>query len=114
MASFARRALNSSYYARPVTRTPLVGPLLRMRSLWSGLWKSKPAPKLPEQPRSLPASGFQTVDAAQRVEEEELPGYKADRFYPVHLGEVFQGRYQVLGKLGFGSSSTVWLARDLK
>ncbi|EFE35053.1 uncharacterized protein ARB_06009 [Trichophyton benhamiae CBS 112371] len=85
-----------------------------MRSLWSGLWKSKPAPKLPEQPRSLPASGFQTVDAAQLVEEEELPDYKADRFYPVHLGEVFQGRYQVLGKLGFGSSSTVWLARDLK
>lgn len=37
----------------------------------------------------------------------------ADRFYPVHLGEVFQDRYQTVAKLGFGSSSTIWLARDL-
>ncbi|EZG08045.1 CMGC/SRPK protein kinase [Trichophyton rubrum CBS 735.88] len=102
------------YYVRPVTRTPLVFPSIRVRSLWTGLWKSKPAPKPPEQPRSRPASGFQTVDAAQLVEEEELPDYKADRFYPVRLGLVFRGRHQVLGKLGFGSSSTVWLARDLK
>ncbi|EFR05538.1 serine/threonine protein kinase [Nannizzia gypsea CBS 118893] len=84
------------------------------RSLWTSLWKPKPVPKLPEEPRSLPSSGFQMVDADQLVEEEELPGYKADRFYPVHLGDIFEERYQVLGKLGFGSSSTVWLARDLK
>ena len=35
-------------------------------------------------------------------------------FYPVCIGEVFEDRYQVLGKLGFGSNSTVWFCRDLK
>ncbi|OGM47747.1 putative protein kinase [Aspergillus bombycis] len=44
--------------------------------------------------------------------EEELSDYKEDRFYPVRLGEAFQGRYQVIAKFGFGSSSTSWLARD--
>lgn len=62
----------------------------------------------------LPTGGFKTVEAGQPVEEEELPDYRADRFYPVQLGEVFQERYQAIAKLGFGSSSTTWLARDLR
>ncbi|GCB17533.1 abhydrolase domain-containing protein C22H12.03 [Aspergillus awamori] len=49
----------------------------------------------------------------EKVEEEELPDYEARRFYPVRLGEIFQNRYQVGAKLGFGSSSTTWLSRDL-
>ncbi|KAL5336930.1 kinase-like protein [Aspergillus crustosus] len=68
----------------------------------------------PETPRSFPTSGFTTIDKETAVEEEELPDYKAGRFYPVHLGQVFENRYQVVTKLGFGSSSTTWLARDLK
>ena len=48
------------------------------------------------------------------IEEEEVPDYRADRLYPVRLGEVFEDRYQVLAKLGFGSSSTTWLAQDLR
>ncbi|KAI9806285.1 MAG: hypothetical protein M1825_006400 [Sarcosagium campestre] len=35
-------------------------------------------------------------------------------FYPVRIGEVFQSRYQVLGKLGYGSRSTAWLCCDLR
>ncbi|KAM5433184.1 hypothetical protein MferCBS31731_007181 [Microsporum ferrugineum] len=71
-------------------------------------------PNLPEERRSLPTSGFQIIEADLLVEEEELPDYKADRFYPVRLGDVFEDRYQVIAKLGFGSSSTIWLARDLR
>jgi hypothetical protein len=67
-----------------------------------------------EEPRSLPTSGFTTLAANRLVEEEELPDYRAGRFYPVRLGVVFQTRYQVVAKLGFGSSSTTWLARDLR
>ncbi|KAH8435043.1 uncharacterized protein LDX57_012672 [Aspergillus melleus] len=67
-----------------------------------------------EKPRALPTSGYTTVDADTLVEEEELPDYQADRFYPVQLGELFQDRYQFVAKLGFGSSSTTWLARDLR
>ncbi|KAF2189938.1 kinase-like protein [Zopfia rhizophila CBS 207.26] len=50
----------------------------------------------------------------QLLEEESFSWYNSGRFYPVHLGEVFESRYQVLGKLGYGSVSTVWLCRDLK
>jgi hypothetical protein len=48
------------------------------------------------------------------IEEETIPDYKADRFYPVRLGEVFESRYQVVAKLGYGTASTVWLCRDLE
>ncbi|KAJ4183352.1 hypothetical protein NW755_009843 [Fusarium falciforme] len=43
-----------------------------------------------------------------------MPEYNPDHFYPVHLGEVFNGRFQTVVKLGYGSSSTIWLARDLE
>lgn len=120
MSFLTRRVFILSHHARSNITSMSAYSRITMRSLWTGLLKSlstkllKPAPKLPEEPRSLPTSGFHTVDPDRLVEEEELPDYKADRFYPVHLGEIFEERYQVLGKLGFGSSSTVWLARDLK
>ncbi|KAK2790266.1 hypothetical protein FQN53_000032 [Emmonsiellopsis sp. PD_33] len=71
-------------------------------------------PNTTEEPQEFPTSGFESIEADRLVEEEELPDYKADRFYPVRLGEVFNGRYQTIAKLGFGSSSTIWLARDLR
>ncbi|EED18497.1 protein kinase, putative [Talaromyces stipitatus ATCC 10500] len=46
-------------------------------------------------------SEFKTINADHLVEEEELPDYRADRFSPARLGDVFQNRYQVLAKLGF-------------
>lgn len=88
-----------------------------MASTWSKLAGSfgrlRHRQKPPEEPRSFPTSGFSLIDQSQKVEEEEMPDYVADRFYPVRLGEVFHGRYQAVTKLGFGSSSTIWLARDL-
>ena len=47
------------------------------------------------------------------IEEETVRGYKAENYYPVKTGEVFQDRYSVIGKLGYGSTSTVWLCHDL-
>lgn len=46
------------------------------------------------------------------VEEETIPGYDSKRFYPVNPGQVLRGQYKVLTKLGWGSTSTVWLAED--
>jgi len=48
------------------------------------------------------------------MEEELFPDYMPSRYYPVRIGEVLRDRYQIVGKLGFGASSTVWLARDLE
>ncbi|PWY82595.1 CMGC protein kinase [Aspergillus eucalypticola CBS 122712] len=47
------------------------------------------------------------------IEEETLPTYNAEKYYPVRLGEILHGRYQVVAKLGYGVTSTVWLGRDL-
>lgn len=48
------------------------------------------------------------------MEEETLPDYIASRYYPTRIGEIIKDRYQVVGKLGYGTTSTVWLARDIK
>lgn len=39
--------------------------------------------------------------------------FDAGDYYPVQIGDFYKhDRYQVVGKLGFGVSSTVWLAAD--
>lgn len=57
---------------------------------------------------------FAKIPLSQKIEEERIPGYLASRYYPVRIGEVLRDRYQIVEKLGFGASSTVWLARDLR
>ncbi|PWY89520.1 kinase domain protein, partial [Aspergillus sclerotioniger CBS 115572] len=42
-----------------------------------------------------------------------LPSYSKEHYYPDRIGEVLNSQYQIVTKLGFGSSSTVWLCRDL-
>ncbi|KGO77439.1 hypothetical protein PITC_048120 [Penicillium italicum] len=70
------------------------------------------APSLP--PRQFSASEFVKIDLTDKIEEEDLPSYVAENYYPVHIGEVFASRYQVVSKLGYGMSSTAWLCRDLR
>lgn len=62
-------------------------------------------------PRS-PSSGLRFAEIPGDSESPELyaPGY----YHPVYLGEIYQGRYRVFRKLGFGDHSTVWLARDVQ
>ncbi|KAF2769192.1 putative serine/threonine protein kinase [Teratosphaeria nubilosa] len=51
------------------------------------------------------------IDQIRR--RENWAWYRGDSYYPVRIGEAFRSRYQVLGKLGYGAHSTVWLGRDL-
>lgn len=48
------------------------------------------------------------------VDEEISPVYDSKYFYPAKPREVLADRYQTLVKVGWGVSSTVWLARDLQ
>ncbi|KIY50038.1 putative CDK4/6 [Fistulina hepatica ATCC 64428] len=66
----------------------------------------------PSLPRQFPTSGFQILDVAQPIEEETFSWYDPTNYYPVRIGDVYKS-YQVVGKLGYGGYSTVWLCRDL-
>jgi hypothetical protein len=68
--------------------------------------------KLNPAPRRSFANQPKALSSGRPVEEETLPDYDPEEFYPVHIGDVFKGKYQVLGKLGFGANSTVWLCRN--
>jgi hypothetical protein len=46
-------------------------------------------------------------------EEEQLPWYNQDQFYPVRVGEILENKYKVIGKLDYGAQSTVWLCRNV-
>ncbi|KAJ3538815.1 hypothetical protein NM208_g5740 [Fusarium decemcellulare] len=48
------------------------------------------------------------------VDEERVPGYNSKHYYPANPGDVLENRYQLDAKLGWGSSSTVWLAHDIR
>ncbi|KAI7162009.1 hypothetical protein KC349_g2409 [Hortaea werneckii] len=48
----------------------------------------------------------------RKIEEETVPNYVSSRYYPVEIRDIFQDRYEVLGKLGYGTTSTTWFCRD--
>jgi hypothetical protein len=47
------------------------------------------------------------------VDEETIPGYDPKSFYHPNPGEILDRRYTLKAKIGWGTSSTVWLAQDI-
>ncbi|KAL8677572.1 MAG: hypothetical protein Q9186_006006 [Xanthomendoza sp. 1 TL-2023] len=46
-------------------------------------------------------------------EVENVERYRPGGYHPINIDDIFSsGRYQIVHKLGYGSYSTVWLARD--
>ncbi|KAJ5569564.1 kinase-like protein [Penicillium hispanicum] len=74
-----------------------------------GFWRREPSPF-----RVARSSGFLALDMNKRIEEERMPAYEKELYYPVRIGDVFRSRYQVISKLGFGANSTVWFCRDVQ
>lgn len=46
-------------------------------------------------------------------EQEDDTQYCRGGYHPVVIGDVFDNRYRVVRKLGWGHFSTVWLCRDI-
>lgn len=68
-----------------------------------------PKKRIVQQTRRL--RSFPTYDLQEGV--EILENYCNDGFYPIKLDDSFlDGRYSIVHKLGYGTFSTVWLARD--
>ena len=62
----------------------------------------------PLKPLRFPTSGYEVVHQNVLLEEEKFDDFKKGIYYRVNIGDVFASKYQVVGKLGFGVTSTVW------
>ncbi|CAG7922237.1 unnamed protein product [Penicillium olsonii] len=54
-----------------------------------------------------------TISNQIRIEEEKCPGYSPKSYYPAKPGEILAETFQLVAKIGWGTGSTVWLARDV-
>ncbi|XP_073679181.1 SRSF protein kinase 3 [Garra rufa] len=57
---------------------------------------------------------FEHLEPVSSEEQEDPRDYCYGGYHPVHVGDVFNKRYKVLSKLGWGYFSTVWLCIDLR
>lgn len=49
------------------------------------------------------------------IEDGEPPErYRPGEYHPLSIGDVLHQRYHIVHKLGFGSFSTIWLAKDVQ
>ncbi|KAI3112896.1 hypothetical protein CBS147333_3404 [Penicillium roqueforti] len=77
-------------------------------------WATNVLRRAPSPPMHFPTSGFETIRSSEVLDEERFEQFKQGQYYPADIGDIFSSKYQVVGKLGFGTTSTVWLARDLE
>lgn len=80
----------------------------------SSLLRSLPQLGRRWKPLDFNNPNFTRIPNWHKIEEETLPEYTASQYYPTRIGEVIKEQYQVIGKLGYGSTSTAWLARDME
>ena len=61
------------------------------------------------------SSGAESDDGDYTESDDEgEDSYKEGGYHPVNLGEIYNDRYKIVSKLGWGHFSTVWLCEDLK
>lgn len=73
-------------------------------------WAKSAVIQPPSLPRQYHNMAVPLIVSSGKIEEEN---FGIERYYPARIGDVLSSRYRIVGKLGFGISSTVWLARDL-
>ncbi|KAM7134270.1 LOW QUALITY PROTEIN: SRSF protein kinase 3 [Macrochelys suwanniensis] len=75
-----------------------------------------PAPRSPPLPRRCPgpAPPGRGHLGSDEEEQEDPRDYCKGGYYPVAIGDLFNGRHHVVRKLGWGHFSTVWLCWDLQ
>jgi serine/threonine protein kinase len=50
---------------------------------------------------------YERIDGVERLDY-----YRPGGYHPILIDDRFQNRYRIVHKLGYGSYSTIWLARD--
>lgn len=77
-------------------------------------WATRVFRRPPSPPICFPTTGFETVRPSEILDEKRFEKFKLGQYYPANIGDVICSKYQIVGKLGFGTTSTVWLAHDLE
>jgi len=68
---------------------------------------------LRSKPTKIPRVSTNPLQVHGSIEEERVLHYNPKSFYPIQLHSILNDRYEIAAKIGWGTSSTVWLARDL-
>lgn len=92
-------------------------PVLPLKVVVSGTFTTFAKRKLKllrVQPTSVTRNSPKILPSDVLIEEELSPDYRPNDFYPINPGDLFHNKYETLAKLGYGSCSTVWLARDIE
>lgn len=63
--------------------------------------------KDPSPAMCFPTSGFETVRPSEVLDEERFEQFKQGQYYPANIGDVLISKYQIIGKLGFGTTFTI-------
>uniref|UniRef100_A0A8C6PNH2 non-specific serine/threonine protein kinase n=1 Tax=Nothobranchius furzeri TaxID=105023 RepID=A0A8C6PNH2_NOTFU len=75
-----------------------------------------PPPPPPPPPPELagPTEPEEEILGSDDEEQEDPADYCKGGYHPVKIGDLFNGRYHVIRKLGWGHFSTVWLCWDIQ
>jgi len=90
-------------------RQAVMADMHQSRSVFWWLWPAHLSIDLGRPGRLFPLK----IDKTDPLEEEATPYYDPRYLRPARLRQVVNQSYQLATKLGFGTSSTVWLARNL-
>ncbi|MFT7812670.1 SRSF protein kinase 2 [Arapaima gigas] len=72
-----------------------------------------PPPPPPPDPAVAPEPEEEILGSDDE-EQEDPADYCKGGYHPVKIGDLFNGRYHVIRKLGWGHFSTVWLCWDIQ
>uniref|UniRef100_A0AAY4EDJ1 non-specific serine/threonine protein kinase n=1 Tax=Denticeps clupeoides TaxID=299321 RepID=A0AAY4EDJ1_9TELE len=79
--------------------------------------RRRPLPHRPRPPPPEPAAPPEPEEeilGSDDEEQEDPADYCKGGYHPVKIGDLFNGRYHVIRKLGWGHFSTVWLCWDIQ
>lgn len=79
----------------------------------SALASSYPNPDHTSSSSSSSTSSSSPSPIGEESEDEGSEFYKLGGYHPVHVNEIFNSRYRVVRKLGWGHYSTVWKVVDI-
>uniref|UniRef100_A0A3B5N073 non-specific serine/threonine protein kinase n=1 Tax=Xiphophorus couchianus TaxID=32473 RepID=A0A3B5N073_9TELE len=73
-----------------------------------------PPPPPPPPELAGPTEPEEEILGSDDEEQEDPADYCKGGYHPVKIGDLFNGRYHVIRKLGWGHFSTVWLCWDIQ